>query len=150
MDDRIYATTLNFYIDVSLNHNFGIGGIFENRFFISGWLKNFIREKNPGIEFVELLALTAGILTWGQLPELQNTRMIIFCDNTSVRSMVNNLTTGCKHSMKLSRLLVLDGLRHNWRIFVQYVKSKDNFLADPLSRMDLDTFWWKTPPTMNP
>ena len=51
--------------------------------------------------------------------------------------------------MKLLCLLVLDGLKNNRRVFVEYVKSKDNYLADPLSRMDFETFWKKAPKSMN-
>ena len=150
LDYKVHATTLNFYTDASLNENFRIGGVLGNRFFVGQWPIGFIRQENPSIEFAELLAQVAGILTWGGDPQLRNTRVIDFCDNTSVRSMVNNLTTGCIKCMKLIRLLVLDCLRSNRRVFVKYVKSKENHLADPLSRMDFDTFWNKALESMKP
>ena len=89
----VHASKLNFYTDALLNKNFGIGGIFGNKYFYGRWPKHFITEERPSIEFAELLALVTGILTWGK--NLTNTRIIIFCDNTSVKSMVKDLTTGC-------------------------------------------------------
>ena len=113
LDDRVHATKLNFYTDASLNKNFGMGGVFGNRYFWGQWPKNFIEVAQPSIGFAELLALVAGILPWGSDEQLSNMRVIIFCDNTSVKSIVNNLTTGCPQCMKLLRLLVLDGLQKN-------------------------------------
>ena len=64
----------------------------------------------------------------------------MFCDNQAVVNMVNNITSSCKHCMKLLRLLVLKGLIHNRRVFVRYVNTKANCLADVLSRFDLPRF----------
>ena len=54
--------------------------------------------------------------------------------------MVNSNTAKCKNCMVLIRKLVLDGLQNNQRITVKYISSKNNFLADSLSRMDLHLF----------
>ena len=149
LDLDTHATKLAFFTDALLNKKFGIGGVFGNRYFYGQWPEHFIEDENPSIEFAELLALVAGILTWGEDKKLRNTRVVIFCESTSVKSMVNNLTTGCEKCMKLIRLLVLNGLKYNRRVFVEYVKSKNNYLADPLSRMDFTSFWRKAPDSMN-
>ena len=142
------ATTLMFYTDTSLNPKLGYGAVFGKRWLYGQWDERFIIEEKPSIEFLELFALCAGILTWSWNRELKNTRIIIFCDNEAVMHMVNNLTTSCKQCMKLIRLLVLDGLQNNRRVFVKYVKSKDNYLADSLSRLDLMRFWRNAPKHM--
>ena len=71
LDEHVYATTLNFYMDASLNKNYGIGGIFGNRYFVARWTPGFIATERPSIEFAELLALTAGILTMGNCRSYQ-------------------------------------------------------------------------------
>ena len=43
--------------------------------------------------------------------------------------------------MVLIRKLTLQGLIHNVRIFAQYMKSKDNYFSDALSRLDFPHFW---------
>ena len=111
------------------------------------WNPSFIREQKPSIPYLELYALCTGIIIWGKY--LRNDRFIIYCDNKSVRDMVNSTTFGCKNCMVLIRLLVLDSLVHNRRLTVKYVKSKDNELADALSRGDLKKFWEKAPHDMN-
>ena len=59
--------------------------------------------------------------------------------------MVNNTTSSCKNCMTLLQMLVLNNLKHNRRVFVKYVKSSDNILADSLSRNRLDIFWQHAP-----
>ena len=149
LSEKLYARTLNFYTDASLNSRYGIGGIFENKYFVGRWPAGFIEDENPSIEFAELLALAAGILTWGRDSRLMNTRVVIFCDNESVMKMVNKLTSSCPKCMKLIRLLIADGLKYNRHIFVKYVKSEFNVLADALSRMQCKHFHKFAPLTTN-
>ena len=73
------------------------------------------------------------IVTWGHLPELCNTRIKVYCDNKSIRDMVNGLRSGSPSCLKLIRILTLNNLKFNRRVFIKYVKSKDNVLADAAS-----------------
>ena len=144
------ANTLNFYTDASLSKKHGgLGGIFGERWIMEKWNVQFLETASPSIEFLELFALVAGILTWGHLPALQNTRIIVFCDNKSSRDMVNSLTTNCPKCMKLIRLLTMDNITNNRRVFVRYVKSKENSLADSLSRGKMSTFFRDAPENVN-
>ena len=129
---------LRFYNDASKNLNLGFGCIFKNFYTFSRWEKGFIQEKNPSIEYLELYALCIGVFTWAE--HLQNLHFAIYCDNQAVQSMVNSTTAGGKNCMALIRLLVLKSIQYNFRIKVFYVKSKDNDLADALSRLDFDKF----------
>ena len=99
-----------------------------------------MRDKKPSIEYLELVALCIGVITWGDSPKLRNCRVIIFCDNQAVMHMVNKCTSKCKNCMVLIRRLVLDGLKINRRVFVKFVPSKKNYLADCLSRLKLKAF----------
>ena len=125
----------------------GLGGIFNNNWIAEKWDAHFLTTCSQSIEFLELFSLTAGVLTWSH--KLTNTRLIIFCDNTAVKNMVNSMATSCVQCRKLIRLLALDGIRMNCRIFVRYVRSKFNVLADSLSRGKWAQFWRKAPKTMN-
>ena len=143
------AKTLNFYSDASLSERLGFGAVFNNFWIIGAWGSEFIRTQKPSIEFLELFALVAAVLTWSNDPELQNTRVKIFCDNQSVMHIVNNLTSKCEHCMKLVRMLTIDNLKHNRRVFVEFVRTKDKVLADALSRFEARRFWKHAPKTMN-
>ena len=50
--------------------------------------------------------------------------------------------------MKLIRILTMDNLKNNRRIFVKHVVSEENVLADALSRHNLKKFWEKAPADM--
>ena len=132
--------TLNFYTNSSANESLGYSCVFNDRWIFGQWEPNFVRINKPSIEYLELAALCIGILTLGGSKELHNTRVIIFCDNQVVMHMVNNCSSKCKNCMFLIRKLVLDGLRNNCRVFMRFVPSKKNFLADSLSRLKLKQF----------
>ena len=113
--------------------------MFGDRWIFGLWGEQYIDEESPSIEFLELFALCAGILTWAHL--LTNCRIIVYCDNEAVVHMVNNMTSKCPQCMKLIRLLILGGLNHNRRVFVRHVKTAENKRADALSRYQFDHFW---------
>ena len=73
----------------------------------------------------------------------------MFCDNKTVEYWINDLTGSCKQSMKLIRLLALDNIKYNRRIFVRHVESKSNILADALSRLNFKRFWQYAPKNTN-
>ena len=134
------AVSIYHYSDASKNPNFGIGAVFKQPWLIQKWPENFIVNCDPSIEFLELYGLVAVLYTWKNVNELKDGRVNIFCDNQSVQHMVNNLASSCMQCMKLIRFSTLLCVRNNIRIFMKYVKSQDNFLADSLSRMDLQHF----------
>ena len=63
--------------------------------------------------------------------------------------MVNNLTSKCPQCMKIIRMLVIDGMMQNRRIFVRFVRSEANILTDALSHFQFQRFWCHAPPDMN-
>ena len=139
LDKIVTAEELFFYTDASGKFDCGIGAIFDKSWFFGQWEPGFIRDKEPSIDYLELIGLTAALLTWGE--EIKNKRVLIYCNNQAVVAMVNKMTSTCKNCMYLLRLIVLNNLIHNRRVFVQYVKSADNELADALSRIQLLRFW---------
>ena len=72
-----YTHVLNFYTDTSLNVlTGGLGGIYNDNWIAETWGKDFILKNKPSIQYLELFALTAGVITWSD--SLVNTRLIIF------------------------------------------------------------------------
>ena len=140
----ITSKQICFYTDAS--GKIGYGCFFNGKWAFREWDKVFLRKAKPSIEYLELFALTVGILTWADL--LVNTRIVIFCDKQDVVQMVNNTTSGCKNCMFLLRLLVLICLQHNRRISVNYVESSKNLLADSLLRLKFEVFWSNAPANM--
>ena len=147
IDAKKYSTVLNLYSDASMT---GFGAVYGDFWMFSTWGKQFIRECNPSIDFLELYALVTALVAWGKDTRLCNTRITVYCDNKGVRDMVNGLCSkSSSQCMKLIRILALDCIRYNRRIFVEYVKSKLNTRADALLRLEFDRFWDNSPVTVN-
>ena len=112
--------TICFYSDASLNKHFGMGAIYKDDWMQELWDPQFIVEKKPSIEFLELFTLTAAVVTWGASKrELNKTRIEIFCDNEAVIQMVNNSASSCKQCRKLIRILTIEGIKFNRRLWVR-------------------------------
>ena len=145
------AKQLALMSDAPKSSTLGMGAVFleENSWIIGQWDQSFIVDCDPSIEFLELYTLTVAILTWCTVDKLANGRVIVRCDNEAVVHMINNTSSSCAQCHKLLRILVLDGIAANRRIFALHIGTKKNFLADKLSRMDLKRFWKLAPAEMN-
>ena len=148
LSKTITTAELRFTSDASASVKLGFGAIFNNRWLWGQWEDGYIDEDKhePSIAYLELYALTAAVLTWGDL--LKNCRVSVQCDNMSMVQMINQTTSSCKNCMYLIRLLVLDGLIHNRRIFARHIRTELNEMRDALSYLQFEHFR-KLGPKMN-
>ena len=134
----LYPEDLDWYTDASKNPKLGFGGNFGHFWFAKKWSDdneepgNFIIDKDPSIQYLELFAVTASVLLW--IHKVRNKRIRLYCDNKSVVDMINMNTSSCKNCMVLIRILVLESMKNNVRIYAKHVTSEDNAIADALSR----------------
>ena len=63
--------------------------------------------------------------------------------------MINNTTSSCPQCHKLIRILTLDCIRANRRLFACHIATELNVLADSLSHLNFRWFWRFVPDTMN-
>ena len=140
------AAELNSYSDASANEHLGCGAIFDNQWLFCQWEPGYIKQNSPSIGYLELYALCAAILTWGD--QLKDSRIVVFCDNMAVVHMINQLSSSCGNCMYLLRLLTLSGLVDNRRVFARHVMGINNELADSLSRLQFQRFWKLAPSSM--
>ena len=138
LSTELTTDILDLYSDASKNEVFGFGATCNTSWMFGQWEPGFIKEKDPSIEYLELFGLLVGVMTWGH--HFCNRRIVLFCDNQSVVQMVNQTTASCKNCMVLIRLLVLESLVQNIRVFACFVRGKDNYFSDALSRMNLSRF----------
>ena len=138
LDSLQTADQLRFFTDASARHDLGMGAVYNDRWFFAQWEPDYIKSKKPSIEYLELLGVAAGVLTWSNL--LKNRRIVIFCDNQAVVAMINNMTSSCRNCMVLLRMVALDNLVNNRRVFAQYISTSKNDLADSLSRLQFSRF----------
>ena len=124
------AKDIQFYTDSS--GAIGCGGYCGKEWFSACWDQTFLSEEKPSIEYLELFAVTVGILNWIKLFTGQH--IYLFCDNESVVKMINNKASSCRNCMVLLRIIVLEGIKQNVKINAKHVRGKDNTISDWLSR----------------
>ena len=132
----LVADEIDMYSDAS--GRIGMGALCGASWMYQLWDQKFILKHKPSIEYLELFAVTAAVISWIHL--FKNKRIILFCDNKSVVDMINVTSTSCKNCMVLIRLIVLKGLIENVRIFARHVDGAKNIFADSLSRNKIKHF----------
>ena len=133
-----YSEEVDFFTDASANPLLGCGGISDDSWFILQWDEKFITKFCPSINYLELFAVTVGIVLW--VNKYKNRRITIFCDNNSVVYMINKNSSKCKNCMVLLRILILQGLTHNVKISAKHVPGVQNTYSDLLSRLKYKEF----------
>ena len=58
------AKEIGFYSDASASKNLGFGATMQNSWIKALWNLSFIKSQEPSIEYLELYALVAGVITW--------------------------------------------------------------------------------------
>ena len=131
------AVTLDWYTDAAKAVGKGFGRHHRDEWFYAIWEEPLLK-KDPSIGFLELYAVTVSILLW--VKYYKNQRIVLFCDNESVVHMVNNQSSKCKNCMTLIRILVIECILHNVRVYAKHVRTEKNSRADSLSRGKIDLF----------
>ena len=136
--NEVDSITLDMASDASGNYDLGFGAYCGTEWSVGQWNRTFMENHKPSIEYLELFALTVGVVNWIKL--FKNKRILLFCDNQAVVHMVNNMSAKCKNSMALLRIVVMEGVVNNVRIRAKYIDTKSNEKADALSRLDFKHF----------
>ena len=132
---HVMVDIINMYSNAS--GKIGFGALSGASWCYRTWNKDFL-DKGPSIEYLELFALTVGIINW--IHRFKNRKIILFCDNISMVYMVNNSSVKCRNCMVLIHWITLVSIQNNVHMFARYVNTKDNGLADALSQGDFARF----------
>ena len=139
LTEVLTAREIKLYTDASRNSKLGCGGYCDRDWFVQKWETSFMKKHNPSIAFLELFAVVVAVKLW--IHRFPNQRIILFCDNKSVVHMINKNTSNCPRCLNLVRILVLESMTKNVRIYAKHVDTKANRKADLLSRLRIDRFW---------
>ena len=132
------AEEVDMYSDASGNYKLGFGAYCGSEWSFGKWDLEFCKIHKPSIEYLELFAVTVGVINWIKL--FTNHRIVLFCDNESVVHMLNNSSSKCKNCMVLIRIITAENILRNVRVFAKHVGTKQNGKADALSRLDFNRF----------
>ena len=93
------------------------------------------RSEGLPIMVKELLPIVLACAVWGQ--RWTHTCVRCLCDNQAVVACLRSRTTRDKHCMHMLRTLAFVEARHAFSLRPEYINTKDNHLADDLSRDNL-------------
>lgn len=127
------ATTMHFYTDAAGTLGYGI--VFGSKFAYGVWPDTW---KEFNIAFLELYPIMVALKLFGQA--VQNKRVHLHVDNQAVVAIINSQTSKDPQIMVLVRDLVLTLMQNNTTVKATYISTKNNYLADFLSRQQVDEF----------
>ena len=102
-------------------------------------------RKKMKVKEIQQITGILNFLTKAIVPGRVFTRRMYATISQSVVQMVNNTNASCRNCMYLLRMLTLNNILYNRMIKVEYISTKDNFLADNLSRLRIKSFLSKAP-----
>ena len=104
-------------------------------------LAHFIQGKTVLFEGVSLHLLDCKIFFYHSVDSLVERNLSVLTDNKPVEGAFAKKMATKWETQSLIRHLLLWAARSNTYFYVQYINTKDNILADPLSRLRVDKFW---------
>ena len=116
------AVEIDMFLDASGNYNLGFGAFCRPEWTFGQWDSEFCEKVKPSIEYLELFAVTVGILNWIRL--FNNCRIILFYDNEAVVHMLNNSSSRCRNCMVLIRIITAEGIYRNVRGFCKACRNQ--------------------------
>ena len=133
----------------------GIGIYFEGDWIMDSIPKALLKrffdpyknvEKDVHIAHFEMLAVLVGIKSFAERLNVFRDNgdstpcLMLYCDNTNVVDALTRKRSDDAMMMACVRWICQWMVRNQYRYFVKYVKTKDNVLADALSRYSVEDF----------
>ena len=72
LESKISAEEIFFFSDASAAPHLGFGALLKSKWIRADWTPDFINMNKPSIEYLELFALCAGVITWAAEHEMTN------------------------------------------------------------------------------
>lgn len=131
------SNTLSLYTDAS--GTLGFGGIFQHQWFQGKWLPHqTLSYKDMSIDWQELYAIVAATYIWGD--QWSQKRILFYCDNQTVVTIINAKRSKSPRMMDLVRALTLQTLKCNFYFKAVHIPGHRNDIADSISRFQLTRF----------
>ena len=131
------STNLSLYTDAS--GTLGFGGIFRTQWFQDKWLPHQkLNTKNISIDWQELYTIVVASYIWA--PLWAQKRIVFYCDNQAVVSIINSKRSKSPRIMDLMRALTLQTLKYNFYFKAFHVPGHYNGIADSISRFQQTRF----------
>lgn len=129
-DDWVPSDILCLYTDAASTK--GFAGVFGSKWFMQHWPVEFT---NFHINILELFPIVLAVEIWGA--QMANQRILFLSDNAATVFVLNKMSSKDTVMMKLVRRLVVATINFNIVFRCKHVPGKTNYVADNLSRFQL-------------
>ena len=102
------------------------------------WEINFLEQFKPSIDFLELYALLARVVTW--VPHDTNHIVLFHSDNTHTVHVLLNKSSDSLQMMILLGVLTLFCMLNNITISAKHISGKTNLICEYLSHFRFQKF----------
>ena len=102
------------------------------------WEEQFLETYQPSIDFLEIYALLAGVVTW--MPHLTDIAVLFWLDNTPTVFALRNKLCDSPQMLFLLHLLTLFCMTHKITILARHVRGVPNTISDKLSHFQFQDF----------
>ena len=134
--DLTPAPDLELYTDAS--GTLGFGAYYQGAWFRGDWAPHQHISAGTSIQWQELFAIVAAILTWGHL--WRGKRILFNCDNLAIVHAWRGKRCREPRVMALLRTLCMHAARHNYVVHLHHLPGTCNLIADALSRNQMAKF----------
>ena len=114
----------------------GFGALYGTKWIRGAWPTS---DHKSSIDYRELFAITAAVLTWGHLWD--GLRIVFVTDNKPISQVWDSGSSSSKPLMSLIRPLYLFAATNGFSISFKHIFGKSNPLADALSRFQMQKFF---------
>lgn len=122
--------------------NTGFGAVWDSKWLHGQWseqqLTTAMRGERLSMPYLELLAVTIALCTWGHL--LRGRRITVRSDSQTVVYALRNASSGDPSIMHLVRTILFLAATQQFAFRCVHVSGKTNTAADALSRGQIDQF----------
>lgn len=123
--------------------NMGIGAYYRGQWISQPFTGVFEQFSEYSINWRELFAIVVAAATWGH--QLMCKRVLFYCDNQAVVTILQKGTSPDCNIMSLVRTLFYVCAKHNFECSATHIAGVRNPIADALSRLDLERFRMAAP-----
>ena len=132
---RIYSTDILLFTDAA--KQVGLGACYGNSWIQAKWADHSMEDVHD-INFLELFAIMAAVLTWGR--SWSGKRIVIVTDNKTITHIWSSGTSPIPKIMDLIRKIYLFAASNKFSLSLKHIFGHFNPVADALSRFQVDRF----------
>ncbi len=129
----IVSTDIQLFTDAA--KTIGFGAVFGNSWIQSSWSNGFANEN---IDFQEMFAIVAAVLTWGH--QWTGKRVVVITDNKPITQIWSKGSSPSPNVMALVRKLFMFAASMDFSISFKHIFGHYNPIADALSRFQGERF----------